>query len=51
MKIFSGAVRAAKLCNVPIVPIAIEQRKKHFLINVGSELYFTDAEEDKEVQI
>lgn len=30
MKIFPGAVQAAKECNIPIIPIAIEQRGKHF---------------------
>lgn len=51
MKIFPGAVQAAKECNVPIIPIAIEQRGKHFLLNVGNELDFTDAEESVAVQI
>ena len=51
MKIFPGAVQAAKECNVPIIPIAIEQRGKHFLLNVGDELDFTDTEEGVAVQI
>ncbi len=51
MKIFPGAVQAAKECNVPIVPIAIEQRGKHFLLNVGEELDFTDIEECVAVQV
>ena len=51
MKIFPGAVQAAKECNVPIVPIAIEQRGKHFLLNVGDALDFADAEEGVAVQI
>lgn len=50
MKLFPGAVQAAKECNVPIIPIAIEQRGKHFLINVGNELDFADTEEDVAVQ-
>lgn len=50
MKIFPGAVQAAKECNVPIIPIAIEQRGKHFLLNVGNELDFADAEEGVAVQ-
>ena len=51
MKIFPGAVQAAKECNVPIVPIAIEQRGKHFYLNVGEELDFLDTEESIAVQI
>ncbi len=51
MKIFPGAVQAAKECNVPIVPIAIEQREKHFLINVGKEIAFADVEESKAIEI
>lgn len=51
MKIFPGAVQAAKECNVPIVPIAIEQQNKHFLINVGKELDFSDVEESEAVRI
>ena len=50
MKIFPGAVQAAKECNVPIIPIAIEQRGKHFLLNVGEKLDFTDMEESVAVQ-
>lgn len=50
MKIFPGAVQAAKECNVPIIPIAIEQRGKHFLLNVGNELDFADIEESVAVQ-
>lgn len=50
MKIFPGAVQAAKECNVPVIPIAIEQRGKHFLLNVGNELDFADAEEGVAVQ-
>lgn len=51
MKLFPGVVQAAKECNVPIVPIAIEQRGKHFFLNVGDELIFTSAEEVHAVQI
>ena len=50
MKIFPGAVQAAKECKVPIIPIAIEQRGKHFLLNVGNELDFADTEEGVAVQ-
>ena len=51
MKIFPGAVQAAKECNVPIIPIAIEQQGKHFLLNVGEELDFVDTEEGVAVQL
>ena len=51
MKIFPGAVQAAKECNVPIIPIAIEQRGKHFLLSVGEEMDFADTEESVAVQI
>lgn len=51
MKIFPGAVQAAKECNVSIVPIAIEQRGKHFLINIGDEMDFADTEEGLAVQM
>ena len=51
MKIFPGAVQAAKECNVPIIPIAIEQQDKHFLINIGKELDFTEVEEKEAVGI
>ena len=50
MKLFPGAVQAAKECNVPIVPIAIEQRGKHFLLNVGKEMSFADIEENVALQ-
>lgn len=51
MKIFPGAVQAAKECNVPIVPIAIEQRDKHFLLNVGKTFYVEGMEEGDAVQL
>lgn len=51
MKIFPGAVQAAKECNVPIIPIAIEQRGKHFLLNVGEEIDFSNTEESVAVQM
>ena len=51
MKIFPGAVQAAKECNVPIVPIALEQQGKHFLINIGRELDFAEVEEKEAVGI
>lgn len=38
MKLFPGVVKAAKECNVPIVPIGMEQRDKHFYINIGNKL-------------
>lgn len=51
MKIFPGAVQAAKECGVSIIPIAIEQREKHFCLNVGEEMDFADIEEATAVQI
>lgn len=51
MKIFPGAILAAKECNVSILPIAIEQRGKHFLLNVGEKMNFTDMEENVAVQM
>lgn len=51
MKIFPGAIQAAKECNVPIIPIAIEQREKHFLINIGTELDFSEVEESEAVRV
>lgn len=51
MKLFPGTVRAAKECEVPVVPIAIEQIGKHFVINVGEELNFTNVEECKANEI
>lgn len=47
MKLYSGAVLAAKECNVPIVPIGMEQRGKHFYINVGKKLDITDISEQE----
>lgn len=47
MKLYSGAVLAAKECNVPIVPIGMEQRGKHFYINVGEKLEITDMSEQE----
>lgn len=51
MKLFPGAVQAAKEASVPIIPIAIEQRGKQFTLNMGEELYFDDIEETKAVEI
>lgn len=51
MKIFPGAVQAAKECNVPIVPISVEQKDKHFVFNVGEELDFGNIEETEAIQI
>ena len=51
MKIFPGAVQGAKECDVPIIPIAIEQRGKHFLLNVGEEMDFAEVEESAAVQM
>lgn len=51
MKIFHGAVQAARECRVPIVPIAVEQFEKRFWINVGEELQFEHTDEREAVQI
>lgn len=51
MKIFPGAVQAAQACDVPIIPIAIEQRDKHFLLNIGQELRVQGMEETQAVQL
>lgn len=51
LKLFPGAVQAAQECHVPIVPIAIEQIGKHFVINAGKELNFEGIEEIKAVEI
>lgn len=51
MKIYPGVVQASKECNVPIVPIAIEQREKHFILNVGKEFSVVDMEETAAVQL
>lgn len=37
-KIYSGAITAAQEADVPIVPIAIEQREKHFYVSVGEKM-------------
>lgn len=50
LKLFPGCVRATKECLVPIVPIAIEQVDKHFIINVGTEIGVDDIEEAEAVQ-
>lgn len=50
MKIFPGAVQAAKECKVPVLPIAIEQVEKHFVINIGKEMNFDEVEEAEAVQ-
>lgn len=51
MKIFPGAVRAARSCNVPIVPVAIEQYEKHFLINIGEKFYIGESEKEEVVRL
>lgn len=51
MKIFPGAVQAAKECQVPILPIAIEQNEKHFLINVGKAIDLAMLEENRGVEL
>lgn len=51
MKIFPGAVQAAQACNVPIVPIGIEQKGKHFVLNIGKEFHVQGMEEAQAVQL
>ena len=51
MKIFPGVVQAAQQCNVPIVPIGIEQRDKHVYFNVGKEFSVSDMDEKVAVQL
>lgn len=46
--IFPGAVKAAKLSGVPIVPVAIDQRGKHFVMNVGKSFLVETEEWDRE---
>ncbi len=49
LKLFPGCVQAAKECQVPIVPIAVEQVDKHFIVNVGEELSFNDMQENEAI--
>lgn len=49
--LYSGAVAAAKDAKVSIVPVAIEQREKHFYINIGKKLDVIDLQTDEGVQI
>lgn len=51
MKIYPGVVQAAQECNVPIVPIGIEQRGKHFILNVGHEFSVANLDEKTAVQL
>lgn len=51
MKIYPGVVQAAQECNVPIVPIGIEQREKHFILNVGHEFSVANLDEKTAVQL
>lgn len=44
MKLYPGIVKAAKESGVPIVPIAVEQYGKHFVVNVGDKIYVRDDE-------
>lgn len=50
MKLFSGAVKAAKQCNVSIIPIGMEQIEKHFYINIGEALNVSELEEKQAVE-
>lgn len=51
MKIYPGVVQAAQECDVPIIPIAIEQQEKHFMLNVGKEFSVVGMDEDMAVQL
>lgn len=51
MKIFPGVVQAAQQCNVPIIPVAIEQRGKHFVLNIGEEFTVDNMDETDAVQL
>lgn len=51
MKIYPGVVQAAQECNVRIVPIGIEQRGKHFILNVGHEFSVANFDESTAVQL
>lgn len=48
--IFSGAVKAARLGGVPIVPIAVDQRGKHFTMNVGKSFLVETEDWDRETE-
>lgn len=50
LKIYSGVVKVAQKCNIPIVPIAIDQREKNFLITIGDKLYVHEIEEKQAIQ-
>lgn len=49
-KIYGGAIQTAQEAGVPIVPIAIEQRGKHFYINVGGKMDVTKLDKEAGVQ-
>ena len=46
MPLFSGTAKMAMETNVKIVPIAIEQFDKHFVINFGNELFPKDFDDN-----
>ena len=50
-KIYGGAIQTAKEAEVQIVPIAIEQRSKHFYINVGEKMDVTKLEKEAGLQM
>lgn len=50
-KIYGGAIQTAQEAEVPIVPIAIEQRGKHFYINVGEKMDVTKLDKEVGVQM
>lgn len=50
MPLFSGATKMAVETGTPIIPIAIEQYDKRFVINFGSELYTEDFQSSAEMR-
>lgn len=38
LNIYPGIIKAAKIANVDIIPIAVEQREKNFYINIGENI-------------
>lgn len=50
MKLFPGVVKAANECRIPIVPIGMEQRDKHFYINIGNKMNLTELDEKAAVE-
>lgn len=51
MKIFPGVVRMAKETNSEIIPIAIEQYGKDFLVNIGENIKIDNNMSDEEANV